>query len=723
MRRVVHGTVRTPEILQSDSAVQARTEIAEFLSRPTEELASRRAPINEKLFRNDEVSQALQVLFYGKCAYCEDMKPQEVDVEQHRPPANAASARKSFPHHYSWLAYEWENLLLVCRKCQERKRSLFPLRGGRAPLLAALDQVRAQESPELLDPGYDRPERHLDFTLDGRCHPRTKRGAATIAILELNRPDLLSSRGAVFGHFAVRVRAANSPDTILSLMLDAGGSHDPFAGAMLILRNHYATAVAERIDHFTFPFDDTRGVLARLHQKADLKTLQAAFDELASPREFGVTPPSKAVAQSPGWQGFSPPIRSVTINNFRAIEELTFEMPPRRPDSSAAACLMLLGENATGKSTILEAVTLALVGAEIANTLGLKPKDYIRRLDPRHSGRDLKPARVHIEFYEGPDAELIVPINGEAFEGTPAPSANVLAYGSRRFFLKGRRRRAHSGGIRGLFDPMWVLPHPDLWLRTLEPVYQFGEVARALREVLALPDEAELLLDEETGVTIKTGDLEVSIEQHSDGYRSLFATAVDIMHGMMGAAADLSEARGVVMIDEIETHLHPRWKMRVMSALRKALPQVQFLVTTHDPLCLRGMENGEVQVMIRDDEQQIERLEELPDVRGLRAEQLLTSDFFGLASTADPEVELALAQQADRTSAEGPPPSAVSPLDKLTGAASLGDTPQEQLAAEAMDSYLKSREGGNNDQRKEARREAVSALKAILEARPASDPA
>lgn len=190
MRRVVHGSVPTPEVLGSDAAVQARTEIAEFLSRPTEELSSRRAPINERLFRNDEVSKALHQLFHGKCAYCEDSTPKEVDVEQHRPPANAASARKSFPHHYSWLAYEWENLLLVCHKCQGRKRSLFPLRGGRAPLLAALDQVRAQESPDLLDPGNDRPERHLDFTLEGGCHPRTKRGAATIAILELNRPDL-----------------------------------------------------------------------------------------------------------------------------------------------------------------------------------------------------------------------------------------------------------------------------------------------------------------------------------------------------------------------------------------------------------------------------------------------------------------------------------------------------------------------------------------------------
>jgi uncharacterized protein (TIGR02646 family) len=686
----------------------------DFLNRSSEELTTRRAPLNERVYRNDEVRKSLNALFFSKCAYCEDSAGGELDVEHHRPPANAASQRKTFPHHYAWLAYEWENLLLVCHKCQGRKRTLFPLRGGRVGLLAPLDQVRVQESPDLIDPGYDRPERHLDFTLDGQCHPRTKRGAATIAILELNRSDLTASRSTVFGDFASRVRSAKTAEAVGDIMLELGKPEDPFAGALQVLRNHYATVLAEKRDNYTFSFDDTRSLLTSLHQGAALADVRSAFDALEVAREFGQAAPiSLTTTHTLGWQGWTPPIRQVTIENFKAIEFLNFELPARRPDSSSASCLTLLGENATGKSTILEAVTLALVGADAANHLGLRPKDFIRRVDTAH----LKPASVRIEFYEGPPAELIVPVSGDAFEGTRQQSANVLAYGSRRFFLRGRRRRARSGGIRGLFDAMWILPHPDLWLRTLSDD-AFKQVARALREVLTLSDDEELRRDKEDGVVIQTGTYEVSIERHSDGYRSLFATAVDIMHGMMGAAADISEARGVVMIDEIETHLHPRWKLRVMSALRKALPQVQFLVTTHDPLCLRGMSNGEVQVMIRDDDQHIERLEDLPDVRGLRAEQLLTSDFFGLSSTADPEVEMALAQKTDEAQRTTTLSTVASSIASLAPTSLLGDTPQEQIAVEAMDAFLQSRDGGSSLERQSARRSAVEALKAVLATGP-----
>ncbi len=712
MRRVVHTIVGTPAPLTGSVAARARSEITDFLGRSAEELATRRAPIEERIYRNPEVRAALDALFWSKCAYCED-ESAELDIDHHRPPANAASYRKSVPHHYAWLAYDWENLLLLCGACRRRKQTLFPLRGSRAPLLTELDQIRVQEKADLLDPGYDRPERHLDFTLDGTCHARTKRGASTISILDLNRAPLVEGRAAVFGDFADRVRGAGNPESILDLMLLAGEYQDPHAGAMLILRNHYATALATLRQSFAFPFDDTHSVLAGLHEGASVKQLLTAFDALHTPRDTAVASPK--TAPPPGWQGWSPPIRSVHIRNFKAIEALDFELSSRKLESSATSCLMLLGENATGKSTILEALTLTLAGTDMANTLGLKPRDYLRRTDPRQDLADLLPATVRIEFFDGPPAELIVNPPGDTFEGTAQPSANVLAYGSRRFFLRGRRRRAKSGGIRGLFDPMWVLPHPDLWLRTLDGP-RFTEVARALREVLTLPDDAELVQDKDQGVLIKTGSQEVSIERHSDGYRSLFGTAVDIMHGMMGAAPDLHEARGVVMIDEIETHLHPRWKLRVMAALRKALPQVQFIVTTHDPLCLRGMSDGEVQVMIRDADQNIDRLRELPDVRGLRAEQLLTSDFFGLSSTADPEVELALAQQAD--AAAGATASIMAPLSSLTGINQLGDTPQEQVAAEAMDAYLQSRQGGNSDQRRAARREAVAALQNALKATP-----
>ncbi len=164
------------------------------------------------------------------------------------------------------------------------------------------------------------------------------------------------------------------------------------------------------------------------------------------------------------------------------------------------------------------------------------------------------------------------------------------------------------------------------------------------------------------------------------------AMVLDVMRGMLEEWGDLENARGLVLIDEVETHLHPRWKLRVMSALRRAMPNVQFVATTHDPLCLRGMRGGEVQVLVRYDDQQIEALTGLPDVRGLRAEQLLTSDYFGLSSTADPDVEDALERLALPGSAS--PMSGNRDQEALRPFQWLGDTPFEQIVNEALRRFI-----------------------------------
>src|SRR5262249_54095885 len=75
------------------------------------------------------------------------------------------------------------------------------------------------------------------------------------------------------------------------------------------------------------------------------------------------------------------------------------------------------------------------------------------------------------------------------------------------------------------------------------------------------------------------------------------------------------------------------------SSLRKALPRVQLIASTHDPLCLRGLRSGEVAVLRRGNDGRIFSVEDLPPIEGLRAEDLLTSEYFGLSSTLDPEIE------------------------------------------------------------------------------------
>jgi hypothetical protein len=154
-------------------------------------------------------------------------------------------------------------------------------------------------------------------------------------------------------------------------------------------------------------------------------------------------------------------------------------------------------------------------------------------------------------------------------------------------------------------------------------------------------------------------------------------------------------------------HLHPRWRMRIVAALRGVLPRVQFIATTHDPLCLRGLEDGEVAVLRRDERQDVFAISDLPPVKGLRVEQLLASDFFGLGSTRDPEIDDLYEEYyrlrgrrrlSDRASAR-----LARIEEELMEADQLGTTEQERLVFRAAGDYIARRRAAANVHRDEHR--------------------
>ena len=134
------------------------------------------------------------------------------------------------------------------------------------------------------------------------------------------------------------------------------------------------------------------------------------------------------------------------------------------------------------------------------------------------------------------------------------------------------------------------------------------------------------------------------MSEHSDGYRSIVAFAADLMLNLSARWDSVSAAEGLVLVDELEVHLHPTWRMTVVELLRNVFPRLRFVITTHDPLCLRGAEPREVHVLRRDDETR-EVLSVQRDIPpGLTADELLTGSWFGMATTLD-EGTIALMQE------------------------------------------------------------------------------
>jgi predicted ATP-binding protein involved in virulence len=87
---------------------------------------------------------------------------------------------------------------------------------------------------------------------------------------------------------------------------------------------------------------------------------------------------------------------------------------------------------------------------------------------------------------------------------------------------------------------------------------------------------------------------ELEIDQLSDGYKTMLGLAIDLSWRMAGANPHLEDplaAEAIVMIDEVDLHLHPAWQQRVVSDLLRCFPNTQFILTTHSSVVVEGINN------------------------------------------------------------------------------------------------------------------------------------
>jgi uncharacterized protein (TIGR02646 family) len=165
-------------------------------------------------YTEDDVRRALLEMFGTKCAYCEFEYAAGAppDAEHYRPKNRIElSDGTRIEHGYYWLAATWTNLLPTCIDCNRERRHRFEGgvrktgKGSRFPLVDETKRARGpggemDEEPLLLDPTSDAPSAHLSFEEDGIVRPAAEgagtspRGAKTINVLGLNRPELVKSR-------------------------------------------------------------------------------------------------------------------------------------------------------------------------------------------------------------------------------------------------------------------------------------------------------------------------------------------------------------------------------------------------------------------------------------------------------------------------------------------------------------------------------------------------
>ncbi|MGL6244824.1 AAA family ATPase [Pseudomonas sp.] len=390
-------------------------------------------------------------------------------------------------------------------------------------------------------------------------------------------------------------------------------------------------------------------------------------------------------------------ISKLQIENLRSFENATLEFNlPGTEGLQYPNVSVLLGDNGLGKTSILKAVALAVLGPLLSGNSGFVPEGLIRRAPAKVGGKinlkkntailtadilstvEEKPQKDPTEsmpekFSVSTEVRTVSSVERMSWHISPknadetieamqldekSPAFFIVGYGATRRVeasarvdesARTRSRLRRYERVAGLFEDHLTLMPLSYWLPafSVENKGRYKQVINLINELLppacqiqSMPTGREHLF-EMNGFVLPFRAL-------SDGYRAYIGWIGDMLfHVCKGIASGLKlrEMRGVIMVDEIDLHLHPEWQRSVVPTLAKALPNVQFILTTHSPLVVGSLMSQNLFVLAEENGSSI--VKRLPEhVRGKSAEQILLSPYFGLESTRAATTATALSKLA-----------------------------------------------------------------------------
>lgn len=387
-------------------------------------------------------------------------------------------------------------------------------------------------------------------------------------------------------------------------------------------------------------------------------------------------------------------IKRIILKNIRGFEELDFDLT--RSDGSYAGWTVFIGDNASGKSALLKAIAVGLVKQETAFALQPSFHRWIRegenealiKLDIMEIvGEDFT---YIYNKYEDFERQLTIELKKNDREikflknAEPPYSQNPqkVFSGSFSWFISGygpfRRIFGKSSDVsRGsvtsqtdmfatLFDESASLVEVDQWLKNLhhKSLEENQSACKHLQLILDLLRD-ELLPNEITVDRVDSGGLwlkdrngiKLAWSDMSDGYRSALALLADILRHLIEEEnlwrllsgkrfsdetfdeKQIVNRRGVVLIDEIDAHLHPKWQQEIGFWLKRHFPNIQFLVTTHSPIICQAADDNGLFVLPEpgsNDKPKALSKEEYNKVIASRPDTILLTSAFGLQNTRSP---------------------------------------------------------------------------------------
>ncbi|APW37100.1 hypothetical protein RD110_07750 [Rhodoferax koreense] len=375
-------------------------------------------------------------------------------------------------------------------------------------------------------------------------------------------------------------------------------------------------------------------------------------------------------------------IHQLSVRNLRSIAALeanfAFDgqrygpasgmVPPRLANVN-----VILGDNGVGKSSLLQAVALAVLGPD-AGDLPTRP---MVRMQPGGDAARSRAVGAHAAEIEAVFASAASPRGARSLAAPPsvhsmlrivretgntrgeqtewlgpnprtrgaAPAGFAVGYGATRnaaaaasATARGQPTSLQAQRFASLLDHGGGLVALEMWMPQLQRSRRRFQEATALLNRLLAPVSCRFTgRRDRQGIYLFEGQAPVALPlaAWSDAQRSFIGWVADLLYHLCAACPRgqaLADQPGIALVDEIDAHLHPSVQMQIVPTLAAALPRVQFILTCHSPLVVGGLDIANLLVLRRaGDGVEATRIDR--PVYGLDADQLLVSDLFGLPST------------------------------------------------------------------------------------------
>ena len=329
-------------------------------------------------------------------------------------------------------------------------------------------------------------------------------------------------------------------------------------------------------------------------------------------------------------------IDRLTVRNFRRFEERTFEFHSR--------FTVLVGDNGGGKTAVLDALRIG-AGAYLLGVPDMKApsikREYVRR-ETKRTGEfaTFEPVTPSMVRCEGNvhHTEIcwhreLISLDGQTTrigvrnlrqcvdkqirqENLDMIFPLILSYDTGRFCIEPRMTKQTRSAVRsplgklsrfeayrGCLDPTTSSEFLRRWIKKMaligaqenRPLSSLRAVFSAVEGCVEGAERALIDFDLDDIAVDFAGGKRYPFGFLSDGQRSMTALAADIAMRsvqlnphLKGDAPKLTS--GVVLIDELDLHLHPNWQRRIVSNLTSLFPKLQFVATTHSPFIVKSLD-------------------------------------------------------------------------------------------------------------------------------------